>query len=150
MSSSSSVHAPHTPCSQAEMGAGQIETVAQKISEMGARLNGGLDGARVHGERDHGHVEASNDRAAQHREMNVPVGPRPRCPPSSGSRRATRASNCRGKSPVTRPPKAPRRRQPRSEVASTAPMTARAVADSGSISTTAIAWANSPGLRGRL
>ena len=57
MSSSSSVHALHTPCSPAEMGAGQIETVAQKVSQMGARLDReGLDGARVHGERDRGHV----------------------------------------------------------------------------------------------
>jgi len=43
----------------AEMGAGQIETVAQKISEMGGAARRRLDGARVHGERDHGHVEAS-------------------------------------------------------------------------------------------
>src|SRR5258706_1851346 len=43
----------------AEMGAGQIKTVAQEISEMGARLRRGLDRARVHGKRDPGHVEAS-------------------------------------------------------------------------------------------
>ncbi len=43
----------------AEMGAGQIETVAQEIGEMGARLDRSLDGARVDDERDRGHADAS-------------------------------------------------------------------------------------------
>jgi len=34
--------------------------VAQEVSEMGARLHGGFHGARVDGERDHGHAEASS------------------------------------------------------------------------------------------
>src|SRR5216684_2696338 len=104
------------------MGAGEIKIVAQKIGEMGAWLHGGLDGARVHGQRDHGHLAAPTI-----------------------ARRSTATWMCR--SAVIRPPKSAAASPTTIGGASTAPMTARALADSGSISTAAIAWANSPVLR---
>ena len=43
----------------AEMGTGQMQSIAQEIGEVGARLDHRLDGARIDDQRNRGHARAS-------------------------------------------------------------------------------------------
>jgi len=144
MSSSSSVHAPHTPCSQPRWVPVKSRP-SRKNQQDGCAAQRGIDGARVHGER----IMVTWRPQRWHG-----AAPRHECAGRSRPRRPLHQDRV-GYSRIELPgevagdmPAKKRRGIANNDRGSIhGADDARAVAHCGSISTAAIAWANSPVLR---
>src|SRR5580698_3087353 len=130
----------------AEMRPRQVELVAQEIRQMGAGINRLVDRASVDGEADRRHAAASS---IARRKIAIWICRSTAFAMPALIRRASAAlaTNSRLKLPVIFPPNSGDASRKTIGGASIAPITTRPVAASGSISTAAMAWANSPGLR---
>src|ERR1700742_33001 len=130
----------------AKMRAGQVELVAEKVRQMRAWIDRLVDRAAVDGEADRGHAVASS-MARRRIATWICRSVASATPAFDSSASAALATNSFLKLPDILPPNSSEASRSTTGGASMAPITTRPEPASGSISTAAMACANSPGLR---